>query len=69
MKFASALTLFATVAARSVFAATITVIIGYAGNTFSVCITAFPICSVLITPAIALKYNGGGRRHHLVQVY
>ena len=64
MKFASALALFAI---PSVFAVTLFVDVGLRGNTFTVCITAFPICFVLITPAIALEYNGGGRRRHLVQ--
>ena len=68
MKFASALALFATATFPSVFAAFITVNVGLRGNTFTVCITAFPICFVLIAPVIALEYNGGGWRRHLVQL-
>ena len=70
MKFASALALFVTTAFPSVFAADIAVTVGeYNINIFAVCITTFPICFVLITPAIALEYNGGGWRHHLILVY
>ena len=73
MKFASALALFVTAAFPSVCAADIYVNVGYDGkyfgNSFHVCITTFPICFVLITPVIAREYNGGNRRHHLVQLY
>ena len=70
MKFASALALFATAALPSVFAATFIVNVGLDGNnTFTVCITAFPICFALITPAIALEYDGEGRRPHRVLIF
>ena len=47
MRFASALALFATAAFPSVFAVTFFVDVGLAGNTYTVCITAFPdlLCS------------------------
>ena len=61
MKIAFALALFATAAFPSVFAANITVTVGLGGNTFTVCITVLPIYFVLITPVIALEYNGRGR--------
>ena len=67
MKFASALALFATAAFPSVFAVEFFVDVGLRGNIFTVCLTAFLIFFVLITPAIALEYDGGGRRLHLVQ--
>jgi hypothetical protein len=42
MKFASALALFAAAALPSVLAENITVTVGQGGNTFTVCIIAFP---------------------------
>ena len=68
MKIVSALALFATAAFPSVFAAMLSVYVGLPSNTFPVCITAFLICFVLITPVIAGEYDDGGRRRRHVLV-